>query len=534
MLMKHLKLSDIMCTTYKTPSRDFVAIDVEYATRHDQSICQFGLAVVRNAKIVEVRSWYIQPLGNKYDEQTTEVHGMTSETTADCPILPEVWPEIAMYLDGSEIWAHNAISVEVPVIEKNLRAYAIHHTPYVIYDSMRLFIREDTNRWNGGIGLESCLYAFGLPCENHHDAGEDAAMCAQVLIAFLNGQKPNWILADETMKRVKEMHSLQKEKERAEHQACQLDLFSDALTSTSLSSCTNQHAPSIFYKEYSDLDDGIDEVDYSRLNVANTNPLFGCNVVITGFFHISRSQLRKALDAMGATRSNTVTKKTQAVLIGERNVGPKKLQEITNLIHNGYNIARITGDEQLDSLLYDTSLSAKDFAIHEPAKKELNFTLNHYLKHKYALSYPNNSIANKELYFPDHFGGDMQLLCQICGNLGAFGNWDLNPQVTHVVLPLSTVAILQNRGKDDVIREYEEFYNRSLAVTFDASFVTEHDILKFVRERIVRQNDEVTARLYVAYLQSAGIDPENDYKFGLAVARRNYAKEMSNAVQDAQ
>ncbi len=113
-------------------------------------------------------------------------------------------------------------------------------------------------------------------------------------------------------------------------------------------------------------------------------------------------------------------------------------------------------------------------------------------------------------------------------NIGTFGNWELNPQVTHVVLSFSTVAALQQNEKDEVIREYEEWYNKSRAVRFSAQFITEHDILKFVRERIVRYKDDVTGTLYTAYLKSLGIDPENDFKFGLAVARRNYLKEKEN------
>ena len=190
-----------------------------------------------------------------------------------------------------------------------------------------------------------------------------------------------------------------------------------------------------------------------RLNTSETNPLYGCNVVVTGFFHIGRKQILKALEAMGAKRGNQISKKTQAVLIGERNVGTKKLSDITTLIHNGYNIARITGDVQLDKVLYDRSLSAADFLIPEVAKKELNFTVSHFRKHKQSLTFPVNSIAGAELYFPQHFDGNASLFYQICGNLGAFGNWELNPQVTHVVLPLSTVSKLQHNQKDDVILE---------------------------------------------------------------------------------
>ena len=511
---------------YKVPSRDFVVIDVEYASFPEQSICQFGLAVVRDARITEIKRWNIQPIGNRYDEQTTAVHGMVAETTQHCPQLPDVWPEIFKYLDGEELWAHNADSVESPVIEKNLNAYNIAHEPLVIYDSMRLYIRPDKKPWNCGIGLENCLYALGLPCKNHHDAAEDSAMCAQIIIAVLNNQVPDWKLSDEMMEQVNAERIKQKEEAQVTHQAKQLDLFADALCSTSVD-CNKSlnHSPTIFDKVYSNAEDGTDEVDYKRLNISNTNPLYDCSVVVTGFFHIARKQLQKALDSMGAKRSNNITKKTQVVLIGERNVGPKKLNDITTLIHNGYNIARITGDEQLDRVLYDSSLTATDFAIPEAAKKELNFTLAHFRKYKHSLIYPQNSIACAELYFPDHFAGDTQLLYQICGNLGAFGNWDLNPQITHVVLPLETVAKLQKNEKDCVIREYEEWYNHSRAVTFSAQFVTEHDILKFARERIVRNGDDVTERLYAAYLNSLGIDAENDYKYGLAVARRNYKKE---------
>ncbi len=520
---------------YKTPSRNFVVIDVEYASFPEQSICQFGLAVVRDAKIIKTRRWSIQPIGNRYDGQTTAIHGMTSETTQDSPTLPEVWPEIAEYLRGEEIWAHNAACVEVPVIEKNLNAYNIPHEPYVIYDSMRLYIRPDKKYWNDGIGLENCLYALGLPCDNHHDAAEDSAMCAQIIIAVLNGQVPDWKLSDEKMERVNAERLKRKEEARVVRQAQQLDLFAEALSSTSIDcNASLHHSPTIFDKEYGDAEDGIDEVDYNKLNTSETNPLFGCNVVVTGFFHIARRQLLKALDAMGAKRNNSITKKTQVVLIGERNVGPKKLNDITTLIHNGYNIARITGDEQLNRVLYESSLTAADFAIPEAAKKELNFTLGHFRKHKHNLVYPQNNIASVELYFPKHFASDAQLLYQICGNLGAFGNWDLNPQVTHVVLPLDTVAKLQKNEKDCVIREYEEWYNNSRAVTFSAQFVTEHDILKFARERIVRNGDEITGKLYTAYLTSLSIDPENDYKFGLAVARRNYEKEISRATQETQ
>ena len=523
-----------MNTSYKTPSRDFVAVDVEFATRKEQSICQFGLAVVRDAQIVETRRWIIQPKNNFYDAITSNVHKMTAATTAKCPTLPDVWDEIASYLDGMELWAHNAASVEASILEKNLSAYAIPHKPYLIYDSRRLYIRPDREKWNKDNSLENCLYALGLPCENHHDAAEDAAMCAQIIIAVINGKEPDWELSDKTMEHVKEERGKFEAAQKVARQAQQLDLFSTALTSTALD-CdhSRQHAPTLFEKTYNEGEDGVDPIDFNHLNTEESNPLYGCTVVVTGFFHVSRRQLLKALDAIGAKRCSSITKKTQVVLIGERNAGPKKLKDLTNLIHNGYNIARITGDEQLDQVLYDSSLTASDFAIPEPAKKELNFTVSHFRKHHHMLSYPVNTIATRELYFPPTgFMGSLDIFCQMCGNLGSFGNWDYNPQVNLVVLPNTSVEALQHNTKDDVIRGFETYYNSLRAVTFDVEFITERDILKFIRERIVRCDDDVTGKLYTLYLQSAGIDPEKDFKYGLAAARDTYEKEIEQQTKN--
>lgn len=517
-----------MDTYYKRPSRDFVVIDVEYASIPEQSICQFGLAVVKDAKIVETKRWNIQPIENHYDTRTINVHRMTPETTVNSPILPQVWPEIWSYLEGEELWAHNAASTEMPVIEKNLNYYNIPHAPIQIYDSMRLYVRSDKQIWNDGIGLENCMYSLGLPCENHHDAAEDSAMCAQLIIAVINNQKPDWRMSDEMMERITVQRKKTEEKEREIRQGKQLELFAEALCSTSIDKDDSfMHKPSLFDNNYSDAEDGDDKVDTEKLNTSESNPLHGCNVVVTGYFHIGRKQLLKALDAMGAKRGNQISKKTQAVLIGERNVGTKKLSDITNLIHNGYNIARITGDAQLDKILYDPSLTAEDFSIPEVSKKELNFTVSHFRKHKHNLIFPVNSIAGAELFFPKQFDGNASLFYQICGNLGAFGNWELTPQVTHIVLPLSTVSKLQQNEKDDVIREYEKWYNKSRSVTFSARFITVHDILKFVRERIIRHNDIITGKLYKAYLTSLSIDPENDYKYGLAIVRREFTKEQT-------
>jgi len=79
--------------------KDFVAIDVEYANSI-QSICQVGLAIVRDLRVVDWYRWLIQPPGNYYEKQYTNKHGITPADTADAPFFEQVWPEIWEHLCG--------------------------------------------------------------------------------------------------------------------------------------------------------------------------------------------------------------------------------------------------------------------------------------------------------------------------------------------------------------------------------------------------------------------------------------------------
>ena len=112
-------------TTSMTDARispRFVCIDVEYAD-NKQSICQFGVVVVNNQQVIRRANWLIQPPGNHYEEKLMQYHHITPEMTRNAPNFAEVWPEIKPYLLDGELWAHNAASVEIPVIEKNLQEY---------------------------------------------------------------------------------------------------------------------------------------------------------------------------------------------------------------------------------------------------------------------------------------------------------------------------------------------------------------------------------------------------------------------------
>ena len=546
----------------RSAGRDFVAIDVEYADS-DQNICQVGMAVVRNLEIVERPSWLIQPPDNHYEERYIRVHHITPEMTEDAPTLEQAWPEIQPYLLMGELWAHNAVSAEMPALRKSLREYGIQAEWIDITDSMDVYQRPGHN---GGNRLWQCCLAVGIPFDTtqYHDATYDAEKCAELVIAYKNGVRPDWTKVPSTedglrksqqRKVTLQMGEFQEyncriEAAKAKMKNCKpatnkglLDLFADDTGAPEGQQLTPEEEELLYHTDVmaviaSTSDDaepmqvdvfdrgdkspteGHDRVDFSRLDTSEGNPLAGAKVVITGSFHIARKDIKAALERMGAKESSAVSKGTAAILIGERNVGLPKLAALDKLHHNGFIVPRIVGDADLDRFLYG---GAGEFHVgqSEVPIKQLSMTAGHFRKHRHVLRYPQNTIAGRELYFPPTgLMGRMDCFCQICGNLGAFGNWEYCSDVNLVVLPDSSVAALEGGGKDDVIRGFEDYYNSQRSVVFDAEFITEHDILAFALERIVQCDDTVMASLYTSYLESAGLDPETDERYGLA-RRRN-------------
>ena len=88
----------------------FVAFDTETANSSRASICSLGATVVTNGVVTDERSWLIRP-PEGHDEffaRNVSIHGIAPEMVEDKPRFGELWPEIAQYLEGRTVVAHNA------------------------------------------------------------------------------------------------------------------------------------------------------------------------------------------------------------------------------------------------------------------------------------------------------------------------------------------------------------------------------------------------------------------------------------------
>ena len=344
----------------KRISSTFVAIDVEWSTR-DHQICQIGLAVVRNGEIVEHPQWLIQPPGNDYDDTLFVNHHIRPEMTAAAPTLEDAWPEIQPYLLKGQLWAHNAVSAEMPAFRKSLGEYGIPCEWLDILDSKELFVRPDCK---GGNGLAQCAMAMGVPFEegDHHDALYDAEVLAEILIRYAEGYRPDWTGVPENAEQLRKSQQtklvlkmggfvahqkLQDEQKKAGVVDDKTDLFAE-LTATYAGA--QPQIVDIFDIGDQMQKDSNDLVDIARLDTSDGNPLRGKVVAVTGFFHVKRKEIDRALEAMGAT-SDGMTGKTDILLVGNRNVGLPKLAKYEKQTAK-HPVALAVGDADLDALLY--------------------------------------------------------------------------------------------------------------------------------------------------------------------------------------
>lgn len=229
------------------------------------------------------------------------------------------------------------------------------------------------------------------------------------------------------------------------------------------------------------------------------NPFYNRRVAYTGTFSLESRALSRLLKHWGAEVNNTISKATKFVLVGNM-PNPEKMQKIETLLHDGFAIRQLT-QQDLDRIFSGENWD--DYVASDEVVKELDFSIEHFNQHHYTFDEGlRNKIAGKELYFCDGFRKDKFAIEQITGNLAAWGNYTLSPQIQIFVLSNATIQKLQRGEKDENILKIQNYYNRNKTEKFDFSFMTEDDILNFAQLWISTYNDQVLNSLLQRYMKS--------------------------------
>lgn len=167
----------------------FVAIDFETATSDRYSICEIGLCIVKDGKIVNSISWLVQPPENEYDDFNTYIHGIDAKKTANSPLFPVVWKEVLPLIDHQVVIAHNT-AFDMYALRDALDYYKIEYPNIRCFCSMRLAKQLVTGTPNYTLPV---LYQHltGNEIGEHHRAESDAKNCATIFLKCLELSETN-------------------------------------------------------------------------------------------------------------------------------------------------------------------------------------------------------------------------------------------------------------------------------------------------------------------------------------------------------
>lgn len=160
---------------------EFVAIDVETANADMASICQIGLAKYKNGILQEEWKSLINP-HDFFNEINVGIHGISEESVANSPLLPEVYEQLSEFMSDAVCVCHTHF--DRVSIHRAFEKYSLPHVNVTWLDSARVARRTWQECAWSGYGLANVCKIIGYEFK-HHDALEDAKAAGAVILAAM-------------------------------------------------------------------------------------------------------------------------------------------------------------------------------------------------------------------------------------------------------------------------------------------------------------------------------------------------------------
>ncbi|SMC58913.1 DNA polymerase-3 subunit epsilon [Rhizobium sp. RU36D] len=162
------------------PNGKTIAIDFETANEERGSACSVGLAWIEDGRVVRVEERLIRPRSMRFSSFNIAIHGIRPEHVEDAPEFPEVMDEFADDFAGATMIAHNAafdFSVWRSALDSYRQAYPQLSYLCSVKMAQRLWPHLTSHRLNVLADHLGLMF-------RHHNAAEDAAICAEASIAM--------------------------------------------------------------------------------------------------------------------------------------------------------------------------------------------------------------------------------------------------------------------------------------------------------------------------------------------------------------
>lgn len=162
------------------PGLNFVAIDFETANYDLDSICQVGIACFEDGVCVEQKDWVVDPEG-EFLPSYVRLHGIEARHAAGAPLFPDIFADfLAPAVQGQVVVSHGHFDRQV--LMAACARYGLDLPEMRWMDSVMLARRTWEDVRAKGANLATLSQRLGISFQ-HHQAGEDARVAGQVVVA---------------------------------------------------------------------------------------------------------------------------------------------------------------------------------------------------------------------------------------------------------------------------------------------------------------------------------------------------------------
>lgn len=151
-----------------------IAIDFETANEERGSACSVGLAWVVDGVITRSLERLIRPKSMRFSGMNIAIHGIRPQDVEDAPEFPEVMEEFAEDFATTPLIAHNA-AFDFSVWRGALDQYRMAYPTLTYFCSLKMVQKVWPQLPSHRLNVVAEHLRLGF---KHHNAAEDAAMCA--------------------------------------------------------------------------------------------------------------------------------------------------------------------------------------------------------------------------------------------------------------------------------------------------------------------------------------------------------------------
>jgi DNA polymerase-3 subunit epsilon len=158
----------------------FYSLDVETANPDMSTICQIGVGLFDDWKLVETWKSYINPR-DYFHWRFIEIHGITPGMVERMPAFPDVYPLLRQMFENNIVVHHSPF--DRVAFHKAYDRFGLEPFDVRWLDSVRVARQVfGDGRLEGGYNLANLAYYLDIDFQ-HHDALEDAIACGKIVVA---------------------------------------------------------------------------------------------------------------------------------------------------------------------------------------------------------------------------------------------------------------------------------------------------------------------------------------------------------------